>query len=151
MTRDERIAAALKWVGDWETARVALDAALADVGGLDGLEQEQGIHEVLRADIDRLRGALKTVIWESRAALRDIPIETRREGDSAPDDPPLPAFAAAQADRDRLRNALRKIAAGREDDRYDGMEDVPGQRLSRTALREVAALALHRSESEALS
>lgn len=114
MTRDERIKAAAAevaraWADDApgpltpDNIIAALNAALADVGGLDGLATPVG-------EMDRENTALR-------------------------------------ADRDRLRSALRVVAAGRAPDRYDGMESVTGRRLRPGDSRRLAERALAESEA----
>lgn len=98
MTRSERVRAACERFAEGppdqesvetvdEGVEAALDAALADLGGLDGLD-------ALRADFGRalnVNHGLQDVLF----GLQDVLFEKAR---------------ALRADRDRLRGALRKIA-----------------------------------------
>lgn len=83
MTRSERIQAAIRAFADGATVPAVLDAALADLGGLDGLDRTLAHHD----------------------RMCEVVGECAVEGDAA-----IAERDALRADRDRLRRALRMIA-----------------------------------------
>ncbi len=198
MTRDERIQAALDACypdasrpSHGQLSR-ALDAALADVGGLDGLDglliargvwlaQVDDERDALRADRDRLREALRSRVGvvtrdamaglfddrdgridagerayyrhaalrqgESRkalaaaldAALADLGGLDGLEGFALRFDAQRSALEAVEADRDRLREAIREVVI--EGEKWPTSGAAPGSPLARLkdALRESEA------------